>query len=264
MRKLMLGLAFGLALFSGLPDAKADGLGACDRIRINGSNEWYPFAFRDDQGKAGGIGFAVAQALFERLNAELIIEPERPWKRNIAALNSGGLDVIAGAYWDSKRAREFAFTIPFAEDSVHIFVKQDRIREFGELAFLRGTNGVKPLGVSLGPAFEELLQDHVVTLEVSDYESMVRMVQIGRVDWFGLALYNGQKRLYDMKLMNEIAPLPFPLAVNQVYFMLPRNPRCVNLQERMNQALAKILEDGVVRRIIANQTTFALNDDLTD
>lgn len=248
-----------VVLFTGSATiVSADEKAYCDRISVNGSNEWYPFAYRDRQGQARGVGFVVMAAVAEYLDVKLEISLQRPWKRNIAKLKAAKLDVIAGAYWDRKRARDFKFTVPFAWEDVHLFIRRADQEQYDGVVSLRGTNGVKPLGMSMGHAFELQLAPYVNVVENTDYEAMIRMVQIGRADWFGLAYHNGVKRIRDMGLEAELVPLNFSIARNGVHFMLPGQPRCPHLQLRINQAIAALRESGQLSRIIADEVNMAL------
>ncbi|MFT5707305.1 MAG: polar amino acid transport system substrate-binding protein, partial [Oceanospirillaceae bacterium] len=207
----------------------------------------------DSSNNLRGIAYQVAQTLFKRLKIDLIVDDPLPWSRTIMELKYGRLDILAGAYWDTERAESYDFSIPFSNDEVRLFVRNDSLAKYPDLISLRGTTGSKPTGVSLGPVFEENLKSHVKIESVS-YESMIKMVYFGRVEWFGLGLYNGQKLLKDLGYEDEISPLPYSIDTTAVHFMLSRNSKCSSLLTRMNAGLEALIREGVIEKIIEKET----------
>ena len=226
----------------------------CKSVNINGSSRWYPFSYRDSSNNLRGIAYQVAQTLFKRLKIDLTVDEPQPWKRTIMGLKYGRLDILSGAYWDAERAENYDFSIPFSSDEVRLFVRNDSLVKYPDLIALRGTTGSKPIGISLGRVFEENLKSHVKVIEPVSYESMIKMVYLGRVEWFGLGLYNGQKLLKDLGYEDEISPLPYSIETTPVHFMLSKNSNCSSLLKRMNAGLEALINEGVIEEIIEKET----------
>ncbi|MCJ8299712.1 MAG: transporter substrate-binding domain-containing protein, partial [Pseudomonadales bacterium] len=201
-----------------------------------------------------GIAYQVAQTLFKRLKIDLTVDEPQPWKRTIMGLKYGRLDILSGAYWDAERAENYNFSIPFSSDEVRLFVRNDSLVKYPDLIALRGTTGSKPIGISLGRVFEENLKSHVKVIEPVSYESMIKMVYLGRVEWFGLGLYNGQKLLKDLGYEDEMSPLPYSIETTPVHFMLSKNSNCSSLLKRMNAGLEALIKEGVIEEIIEKET----------
>ncbi|MCJ8340903.1 MAG: transporter substrate-binding domain-containing protein [Pseudomonadales bacterium] len=227
---------------------------SCKSVKINGSSRWYPFSYRDSSNNLTGIAYQVAETLFKRLKIDLTVDEPQPWKRTIMGLKYGRLDILSGAYWDVQRAENYDFSIPFSSDEVRLFVRNDSLVKYPDLIALRGTTGSKPIGISLGRVFEENLKSHVKVIEPVSYESMIKMVYLGRVEWFGLGLYNGQKLLKDLGYEDEISPLPYSIETTPVHFMLSKNSNCSSLLKRVNAGLEALIKEGVIEEIIEKET----------
>ena len=226
----------------------------CKSVKINGSSRWYPFSYRDSSNNLKGIAYQVAETLFKRLKIDLTVDEPLPWNRTIMGLKYGRLDILAGAYWDTERAKNYDFSIPFSSDEVRLFVRNDSLAKYPDLIALRGTRGSKPIGISLGRVFEENLKSHVKLVELVSYESMMKMVYLGRVEWFGLGLHNGQKLLKELGYEDEISPLPYSIETTPVHFMLSRKSNCSSLLKRVNAGLEALIEEGVIEEIIERET----------
>lgn len=223
---------------------------ACEVISVTGSNQWYPFAYRDQEGDLTGVAPTIARALFESQGLEVIFRREKPWKRNLAELEAGKLDVIAGAYWDAGRAERFIYTQPITRDEVRIFTRQGAEFPFTKLDDLKGLRGVKPLGVSLGKDFEDFAARHLDVREVPSYPGMIRQVAQGRADYMGLALYNGMRQIELAGLAGKVVPLSYPVAVNGVHLILSPNSPCADRLEGFNLAIEELRDSGEVSAII--------------
>ena len=226
----------------------------CKSVTISGSSQWYPFSYRDSSNNLRGIAYQVAKMLFKRLDIDLIVDDPQPWKRTLMGLKHGRLDILSGAYWDAERAENYDFSIPFSSDEVRLFVRNESLAKYPDLISLRGTTGSKPIGISLGRVFEENLKSHVKVIEPVSYESMIKMLYLGRVEWFGLGLHNGQKLLKDLGYEDEISPLPYSIQTTPVHFMLSRNSNCSSLLKRMNRGLEALIKEGVIKEIIERET----------
>jgi polar amino acid transport system substrate-binding protein len=191
--------------------------------------------------------------MFKRLAIDLTVADPLPWKRTIMSLRYGTLDILSGAYWDTERAENYDFSIPFSNDEVRLFVKNSNLTKYPDLISLRGTSGSKLIGMSPGHIFENSIKPHVNLVELVSHESMVKMLDSGRVEWFVLGLYNGQKLLNDLGYTDKITPLPYSIGTMPVHFMLSKKSNCSSLLKQVNEDLEKLIKEGVIDEIIKQE-----------
>lgn len=249
----------GMIFLVGFVLAAPQPVQACEAISITGSNQWYPFAYRDPDGDLTGVAPTIARTLFEKQGLEVSFLRQKPWKRNLAELEAGKLDVIAGAYWDAERAERFLYTDAITQDEVRIFTRQGAEFPFTSLEDLKGLRGVKPLGVSLGKDFEDFAARHLQVSEVPSYPGMIRQVALGRADYMGLALYNGMRQIELAGYAGKVVPLSYPVAVNGVHLILSPNSPCADRLESVNLAIEEMRDSGevlsIIRRFVGGMLT---------
>ena len=249
----------GLLILAGLAVSAPQPAQACDSISVTGSSQWYPFSYRDQEGDLTGVIPAITREIFESHGVEVNFLRDKPWKRNLAELEIGKLDVIAGAYWDAKRAERFLYSEPVTRDEVRIFTRQGAEFPFTSLADLKGLKGIKPLGVSLGRNFEDYAAKHLEVREVPSYSGMIRQVALGRADYMGLALYNGMRQIELAGFAGKVVPLSYPVAVNGVHLIFSRSSPCAERMETINLTIEEMRDSGqvasVIRRFVGGMLT---------
>ena len=114
----------------------------CDRIRVNGTVDWYPVIMRpSDTGLASGVLPATMIELGRRVGIDVVFQPITPFKRQIVQLENGSLDAVLGAYWTKERAEKFRYSSSVLDDEVAIFVLKGKEFPLAKWADLEGPVG---------------------------------------------------------------------------------------------------------------------------
>lgn len=89
-------------------------------IRVGVMDDWPPFDFVDEQGRARGIGVDLIQRLNGLLGGGLVVVPG-PWLELKAQVGSGEIDALMDITPRPDREQRFDFTTPYL-DVPHVIV----------------------------------------------------------------------------------------------------------------------------------------------
>ncbi|MEH6631649.1 MAG: transporter substrate-binding domain-containing protein [Halopseudomonas aestusnigri] len=226
----------------------ADG-GKCKSVRINGSSEWYPVSmFSEDAQELNGLALDVAREVFRRLKLPITVEAKMPWKRILHHLSNGDLDLLLGAYWTQERALNYSYTDPIFKDEVAVFVRKGEEFPLEELGNLIGRVGLRPLGGSYGEEFDLFAKTYLFIHEVPE-DHTLKLLASGRADYVVLARYDGFDDLRETGDFDRIVDLPWPVASNNVHFMLSNISPCNYLLEDINKVIGDLHKEGFIKEL---------------
>lgn len=230
----------------------------CQRTVVSRSaNNMPPYTFLNEQQQLVGYRVEFIQQLFTRLNCELEILTDSPWKRSLVLLENGEIDVLMNASKSAERERYAWFSAAYEDEKVAVFVaaaqrEQLKIKQFADIATHGYSVGIIR-GNYYGPQFSALLTQpdfskHVV--EAIDKSSLYQFVLRGRVQMYLDYFPNGLLALRDEKLDQQIVRYPLtPVTIGQVHFMLSRQSVSEKFVRQLDLELAKMLQDGSVRKL---------------
>lgn len=230
----------------------------CQRTVVSRSaSNMPPYTYFNEQQQLVGYRVEFIQQLFTRLNCELEILTDSPWKRSLILLGNGEIDVLMNASKSAEREGYAWFSAPYEDEKVAVFVaaaqrEQLKIKQFADIATHGYSVGIIR-GNYYGPQFSALLAQpdfskHVV--EAIDKSSLYQFVLRGRVQMYLDYFPNGLLALRDEKLDQQIVRYPLtPVTIGQVHFMLSRRSVSEKFVRQLDQELAKMLQDGSVRKL---------------
>ncbi|WP_419905154.1 substrate-binding periplasmic protein [Kiloniella sp.] len=228
----------------------ADGR-SCTSVRINGSSEWYPVSmYSEDTKKFHGLAIGVAREVFRRLKIPVTVEPKLPWKRMLKQLRNGDFDLLLGGYWTQERALIYSYSDPILKDEIAVFVRKGEEFPLVELADLIGRVGLRPLGGSYGEKFDRYAKIYLSFHEVPE-DLSITLLGAGRADYAVLGRYDGVHQLRETGELDRIVDLPWPVASNDVHFMLSNLSPCTNLLEDINKVIRDLHEEGFIQELEA-------------
>lgn len=107
-------------------------------IKVGAFNDYPPFGFVDEKGRAAGISIDFWRALAAKLGLKVEFIPA-PFKEQLDGLKKGRFDSLAGIFPLAERARFFRFTAHYYTINTHIFVRPESsgVRGFSDLEGLR-------------------------------------------------------------------------------------------------------------------------------
>ena len=204
---------------------------------VNGAVGWYPIVYRQGE-QLRGVAVDVLRRFESTHRATMDFDEELPWVRVENKLKNGQLDIIAGAYYNETRAAEFVYSEPFTKEHIHLFVNAENRFAFSKLSQLEGRRGLRPAGGSYGQYFDEYADKHLDIQEITNIDTMFRMLLGQRADFIVLAKPHGLQEVKERGLSLRVDMLSTPVAENHVYFMFNRHSPCLKILPALNAFLA--------------------------
>ncbi|HRQ55912.1 MAG TPA: ABC transporter substrate-binding protein [Azoarcus taiwanensis] len=240
-------LLAGAALFAGNAQA--------DRIRIATEGAYAPFNFVDASGQLQGFDVDIAKALCEKMQADCDIVAQ-DWDGIIPGLQARRYDaIIASMSITPERQRVVAFTNPYYSN-VLAFIGPKGV-EFGTDAdSLKG----KTLGAQRATIAGQYLEDTLgrsVTVKLYDTQDNAYLdLAAGRLD----GMVSDKFPAYDWLQSDAGQGFEFKgedIDIDDKIAIAVRRQDNA-LRERLNKALAEILEDGTYAEINARYFPFPI------
>lgn len=220
----------------------------CKELIVNGGSNWFPYFYRSNSEHYGIVGDIVLQAS-SRINIKPIVGKQTPWKRILFDLKNGQIDVVAGALKTKEREKIFTFSNPVYYSEFHIFVRKDNQFKFTELEDLIGKRGIKIRGMSLGQQLDEYAFENFVLEEVTDTDSLFKMVAAKRVDYGIFYLHSGSSELQRLKLDQSLIALQYPLTQQPLYVAFSKKSRCPVAVQQLSREIDLMNKDGSIEKI---------------
>jgi polar amino acid transport system substrate-binding protein len=170
-----------------------------EEVLIFASDDYRPVTFRNEQGRADGIGTALIKH-YEHLSGNKVIVDMASWKRAYLMAEKGKGGII-GLSKTKARLEMFDFSEPFYESIVGLVVKKGKEFPFESVADLKGKLISVTSAASYGEAFDNALAAKLFKVDVN-YASDVRLKKLlyDRVD---CAVVNNAERSLDSLLKKD-------------------------------------------------------------
>ena len=221
----------------------------CQIPVVTGANNWYPYAYVDDQNIHQGIGFDVVELIFADLNIPIKYRFGLPWIRAMEEVNQGSIDILVANYWTEVRAEKLVMSTEIARESLNIFTLKTKPFVFTKWDDLKKQRGAMPRGMALGEAFKKYSQN-IDLIEVNTHQQIFKMLNKERVDYVLLAQYSAQPNLIQKENENVVMQNT-PVNYYSVRISFSKNSSCLHLFNQFEQALAERINDGSVAKIIS-------------
>ncbi|UZE96027.1 substrate-binding periplasmic protein [Alkalimarinus alittae] len=220
----------------------------CDSLTINGGSNSFPYFYRNGSGHFGIVGDTVITAS-NRIAIKPVMGNKAPWKRILFDLKNGNIDVVAGTLKTKEREKLFFFSSPVYYSEYHIFVRKNSAFKFNALEDLKGRRGIKIRGMSLGQELDEYAFENLVIEEVTDTDSLFKMVAAKRVDFGIFYLQSGFDELKRLKLNESLIALPHPLTQQPLYVAFSKKSRCPEAIQHLSAEIDLMKKDGSAQAI---------------
>jgi len=233
---------------SQMANAKKD-IVDCNKPVMTGANNWYPYAYIDEENSPKGIGFDVVNLVFSDLNIPLQYKVGIPWIRTIREVNQGKIDILVANYWTIQRAKQLLMSKEIARESLNVFTLQSRTFELNKWDDLKDKHGVMPRGMAVGESFEQY-RKNINLIEVNTHQQIFKMLNKGRADYVLMAKNSARPYLKKEENRNVIM-LDTPINYYSVRISFSKNSSCQKLFNQFDHALTKRINDGSIAKIIA-------------
>tara|TARA_B100000674_G_scaffold494290_1_gene518491 strand:+ start:1070 stop:1846 length:777 start_codon:yes stop_codon:yes gene_type:complete len=219
----------------------------CDTITIGGPASWQPVSYIASDGRQTGLGIEILREYAERHGINVRVDIELPWARTLDLLLQGKIDVTAGAYFNDERQRVFQYSDVFYADDIMVFQHVDRRFEYASIKDLKGYQGARPHGGSLGNKIDTYSEQQLDIIYSPTNDRIFDLLRAGHVDYVLIARYDGLATLRKLGIEDKIIAVEPPLDHNPVRMMFSRNSPCVEHVAQINLLIAELAQNGTIK-----------------
>ncbi|WP_108649393.1 substrate-binding periplasmic protein [Dongshaea marina] len=216
---------------------------------------WPPYQYRSEQGEMTGLDIELVSAVVEEMGCKLELY-RRPWVRGLRELESGLLDIQAGASVTAERQAWAYFSDPYRQEVMSLFVLKGKSGQYplgslGDIVEMDFSLGINR-GTFYGDEFEGLMESYPFIRSTHTFNTekqKVKALLIGRVD--GL-IGNPVSTFHILRGLDavddvEIHPLKIHSANQHVIFS--KESTSAELVKRFNDALRRLKQTGEHQQI---------------
>lgn len=225
------------------------------RCKVSGAPNWYPVYFFD-QDAPKGVMVDVLKEVSNSTSIEFEFYHEQPWPWVKKKVQKGDLDVLAGAFYNEQRGRQFVYSDAVLTVNIHIFTKKDRGIDVSSLGDLKHMHGLRPLGGSYGEEFDRYADKHLSLTEVTPKATMLKMVLHGRADYAVLLERDGKEQLLKPEFRESIVMHDTPKIPVEVHLVFSKTSPCISRLKDINQSINYLTASG---KIAEFEATYRLN-----
>ncbi|HYC02626.1 MAG TPA: transporter substrate-binding domain-containing protein [Azospirillaceae bacterium] len=209
-----------------------------------GNERWRPYTYRTGDGLPGGAAHEMLDKAVAEAGAEYVVVDAGPWKRALAGLEWGAVDIVAAAVRNKEREADYLFTEPYAVERVLLISQAGAAFEFRTLEDLRDRSVILSRGVSYGDEWDRFAATRMRTETAPSAQEGFRMLAAGRAEFFVLAEGAVETLLADPATRDRYRVYPTPVAEVSVQAMIRRDSACAALIGPVNDALRRLRETG--------------------
>ena len=232
---------------------------ACSKPVSVGWSAWAPYQQQDDNGTMTGIDISLIRAILEQAGCKYAFR-QMPWKRVVAEIQAGTLDLALGASLTPEREQFAYFTKPYRREYMVLFMRQRDIpqRPLARLADVTSHLTLRFAalrGSWYGEEFDHLQKnDDTFQRQLhlnNDYILLFKWLAIGRMDVVVNDLYNGLSLIRQLEKEDVIGVHPLIVNDNFVHFMLSRKTMTQSDVEVINSANSHLRDKGLHKEIFS-------------
>ncbi|MCE0555676.1 transporter substrate-binding domain-containing protein [Motilimonas sp. E26] len=220
---------------------------------------WEPFIYQSRQGAMQGIDYEIVSQVFQQTGCLFsVTDKEIPWRRQLAWLEAGEIDVMTGASKTAEREQYALFSLPYRTESVTLFIRKADQESFAikqlsdltqsklhRLGYYKGTYyGEEFSLLQQKPEFQALLQSDI---EINNFTRLLN----NRIDAVLADEIVGQLLIEQLKQQDNIVPLKgFSIKTGGIHVMFSKKTTSEAFITQFNQALTKFKASSEYQRIL--------------
>lgn len=192
------GLLQTITLIAWLISFTASAQQECKAIKVAFAEEWFPVAFLDpvEKHKVRGVAKDIITQLASEHDVAIQVMNPVPWKKAILWMETNHIDVLAGHYWTSSRAKRWLISRSFFTNDIRVFYRPDDKIEVDAIEGLKGHTGAHLLGSSLGESVDFAINNFLTTQSFKDNQSILSALLNKQVDYALMAKEDGLAHLF--------------------------------------------------------------------
>ena len=221
-----------------------------------GWEPWDPYAFINDQKVLTGLDVELVTMIVNKMGSEISYK-QLPWKRHLAYVERGQIDLAAGASKTPEREAYALFSDGYRQESTVLFVLKGGIAKYPFKQLSDITNSKFQLGVTngyfYGDTFAELLKDKNFKKHVQGVASdsiNIKKTLKQRVDGFLGDIYAGVAALKEAGVREQFEIHPVAVSSADVYIMFSKKTSTPDDVKLFNQTMKSLKDNGELGKII--------------
>ena len=217
------------------------------------SSVWEPFPpyqYLDEQGILTGLDIDLLRAVASQANCKINFK-KTPWKRGLALIQKGEIDVAGGASKTKERSQYSHYSDPYRFETMSVYIRNSEpmkhtFSNLAELA-LSSIHLGTVIGYSYGDEFLKLRQENAfkgkVTEVLTDSQN-IHKLSIGRVDAILVEQFVGRKLIKKSANNKGIKIHPLKIKTGGIYFLFSKKSVSQKQVKKFNTALQHIKDSG--------------------
>lgn len=184
-----LAFCFAAAFFSGCSSAASNekpSQAVCTSLTATGNLEYPPFLWRsgDKKHQLLGANRFIIDELSRRINIPIVLMDVGPWSSSLSFVKTGGVDIIAGAFYTNRRASYMDYFYPVMLHTTSVvWQRKDKTFPFHSKEDLQDKWGATLMSNSFGQAFDSFAQEKLNILSVASVSTAFQMLMADNVDY---------------------------------------------------------------------------------
>ncbi len=215
-----------------------------------------PYQYLDNHGKLTGLDIDLLNKVASVAGCKIKFYSV-PWKRGLALLKEGKVDIVSGASKTPERSLYANASSPYRYETMSIFIRQQdavkwAFKSLNELATSSAQLGIV-LGYSYGDEFERLRSKKAFgdnLFEVLNDNQNIQKLSIGRVDAILIEPIVGNGLVKKLaKASPNIMALPLRIKTGGIHFLFSKKTVKQDLIKKFNDAILLLKEAGLDKKI---------------
>lgn len=235
----------------GCPSIDASATDTCQTLTATGGPSFAPAAWVRD-GQVIGYMPEMVRTIGHSLGLNVEILTSGQWKRVLANVEGGQIDLVMGLLKNAERLDKFDYTISVAKEPVVVAaLKNTRLSFNGEWSSLKPYRGSKILGVQFGTRLNEFLANELDIFVTPNYVSLFRQMNHSRIDYVIASRFALEFNASDVGILKDLAIYDPPLSEDDIYMAFSKRSQCRHLASDFSGEIEKLRKDGTVAKLIA-------------
>jgi len=234
----------------------ANSAAAADCITTVRLDDDPPYLMRGEDGKAAGFAADLVRQALQRLGCQADFRP-MPFARAIKSLEHGELGLLPNIYRTEEREGFALYSRTWQQTPNVMFVRvadaeRWQVKSLADFPGHKIRLGV-PRGALVNAEFAALSNDQEfrsILVTEANHQSLWRMLEEKRVDAVILDRLTARWELRQLHLDHEIVEGRFVAAAKPAYFGFSRKVADPDFVRRFDNAMAQMIADGEVERIL--------------
>ncbi len=216
-----------------------------------------PYQYMDESGQIRGLDIELLKAVAAAAKCHVSFQ-HLPWKRGLALLSKGLIDVGSGASKTKKRSKYAYFSVPYRDEAMSIYIQREpnkplQFTNLTQLANSSANIGIV-IGYTYGNEFSKLRTAKAFKGRLSEVLSdsiNIHKLAANRIDAILIEQFGGAQLIDQVAEVNaRIQRHPLKIVTGEIHFLFSKKSVSKKQLGQFNQALQDIKESGQYQEIL--------------